>query len=106
MAAYLIADIDIRDAEAFETYRREVPATEKPFRGRYLARGGETKVLEGDWQPHRLVVIEFPDMNALMGWYNSPAYRPLIELRKRCANSRLIAVDGIPPEMAAALTAG
>jgi uncharacterized protein (DUF1330 family) len=105
MAAYLIADIDIRDAEAFETYRREVPATEKPFRGRYHARGGEAKVLEGDWKPHRLVIIEFPDMDALMGRYNSPAYQPLIALRKRCAHSRLIAVEGISQEMAAALAA-
>ena len=66
MAAYLIADVDVTDAAAFEEYRREVPETERRYRGRYLGRGGATKVLEGDWEPHRLVIIEFPDMASLM----------------------------------------
>ncbi|WP_080511738.1 DUF1330 domain-containing protein [Mesorhizobium japonicum] len=83
MAAYLIADVDIEDAPAFEEYRRDVPATEDG--GRYLGRGGATKVLEGDWEPHRLVIVEFPDMVSLMGWYNSPEYARLIEIRKHCA---------------------
>jgi uncharacterized protein (DUF1330 family) len=48
MAAYLIADVDITDAAVFEEYRREVPATEQRYGGRYLGRGGQTKVLEGD----------------------------------------------------------
>jgi uncharacterized protein (DUF1330 family) len=51
-----------------------VPATEQRHGGRYLGRGGATKVLEGDWEPHRLVIIEFPDMAALMAWYNSPSF--------------------------------
>ena len=95
MAAYLIADVDIKDAAMFEEYRRDVPATEERYGGRYLGRGGETKVLEGDWEPHRLVVIEFPDMASLMGWYNSPEYARLIEIRKRCASTRIIALEGI-----------
>ncbi|RWN46965.1 MAG: DUF1330 domain-containing protein [Mesorhizobium sp.] len=95
MAAYLIADVDVKDAAAFEEYRRDVPATEERYGGRYLGRGGATKVLEGDWEPHRLVIIEFPDMTSLMGWYNSPEYARLIEIRKRCANTRIIALEGI-----------
>ena len=95
MAAYLIADIDIADANAFEEYRRDVPASEKPFGGRYLARGGLTEVLEGDWDPHRLVIIEFPDMASLRAWYNSPEYIRLKAIREKCATARLIALDGI-----------
>ena len=95
MAAYLIADIDISDAEAFEEYRRDVPASEKPFGGRYLARGGLTELLEGDWNPHRLVIIEFPDMVSLRAWYDSPEYQRLKTIREKCAKSRLIALDGI-----------
>ncbi|TBC25579.1 DUF1330 domain-containing protein (plasmid) [Rhizobium ruizarguesonis] len=52
------------------------------FGGRYVGRGGKTITLEGDWRPNRLVIVEFPDMESLMAWYNSPEYAPLLELRK------------------------
>ena len=65
--------------------------------GRFLARGGAIEVLEGTWPPKRLVIIEFPDMAALKAFYESPAYRPLIELRNRTASSRLVAIEGSAP---------
>jgi uncharacterized protein (DUF1330 family) len=95
MAAYLIADVDITDAAVFDQYRREVPATEERYGGRYLARGGATKVFEGDWHPHRLVIIEFPDMASLSAWYDSPEYERLKEIRFRSARTRILAVEGI-----------
>jgi uncharacterized protein (DUF1330 family) len=95
MAAYLIADVDVFDAEAFEEYKRDVPATEQRYGGRYLGRGGAAKVLEGDWEPHRQVVVEFTDKAALMGWYNSPEYSRLKAIRERCARTRIIALEGI-----------
>ena len=95
MAAYLIADIDVADAAAYEEYKKEVPATEAPFGGRYLGRGGATQVLEGDWEPHRLVIIEFPDMQALLSWYQSPDYQRLKKIRERCARTRIIALEGL-----------
>jgi uncharacterized protein (DUF1330 family) len=95
MAAYLIADVDVTDVAMYEEYKREVPATEERYGGRYLGRGGATKVLEGDWEPHRLVIIEFPDMTSLLGWYNSPEYQRLKAIRERCARTRIIALEGI-----------
>ena len=95
MAAYLIADVDIRDPAAFEEYRREVPATEVRYGGRYLGRGGQTRVLEGDWQPHRLVILEFPDMDSLVAWYDSPEYARLRAIREKCATTRIIALEGV-----------
>ena len=95
MAAYLIADVDITDAAVFDQYRREVPATEERYGGHYLARGGATKVFEGDWHPHRLVIIEFPDMASLSAWYVSPEYERLKEIRFRSARTRILAVEGI-----------
>src|SRR3954468_5414102 len=92
MAAYLIADVDVTDGAAFEEYRREVLATEARYGGRYLGRGGGTKVLEGDWEPHSLVIVEFPDMASLMKWYNSPEYRRLKAIREGCAKTRIIAL--------------
>ncbi|MER9235725.1 DUF1330 domain-containing protein [Mesorhizobium sp. M0622] len=97
MAAYLIADVAITDAAVFEEYRREVPATEARYGGRYIARGGPTKVLEGDWEPHRLVIVEFPDMASLMAWYDSPEYGRLKAIRERSAKTRIIALEGMMP---------
>ncbi|WFP74865.1 DUF1330 domain-containing protein [Mesorhizobium sp. WSM4906] len=95
MAAYLIADVDITDMAVFDEYRREVPATEARYGGHYLARGGATKVLEGDWEPHRLVIIQFPDMSSLTAWYDSPEYGRLKEIRFRSARTRIIALEGV-----------
>lgn len=94
LAAYLIVDVEVTDAAAFEEYRQKVPAVDAQFGGTYLVRGGACRVLEGDWDPHRMVVIAFPDMATLNAWYDSPEYAPLKALRKRCTRSRLIAVEG------------
>ena len=94
MAAYLVADVEVLDAGAYEQYKKALPATLEPFGARYVARGGATDVLEGDWNPARLVIIEFPDMARLKAWYTSPAYRPLIALRQRSARARLLAIEG------------
>jgi len=98
MPAYIIADLEIHDAAMFEEYRREVPATERPYGGRYLARGGHAEVLEGDWKPNRLVIIEFPDMASLKAWYDSPEYARLKDIRLKSCTTRLMAVEGIPAE--------
>ncbi|WP_429807358.1 DUF1330 domain-containing protein [Ensifer sp. B1-9] len=95
MAAYLIADVEITDAAAFEQYIQEVPATEARYGGRYLGRGGATQVLEGDWEPHRLVIVEFPDMQALLSWYQSPDYQRLKTIRERCARTRIMTLEGV-----------
>lgn len=94
MPAYLIADIEITDPIGYEEYRKRVPPTLAAHGGRFLARGGTIEVLEGSWNPTRLVIIEFPSMAALKSWYGSPEYRPLIELRNRNARSHLFAVEG------------
>src|SRR5208283_2265357 len=93
MAAYLIAHIEIIEPVGYEEYRKRVPAIVSAHGGRFLARGGAIEVLEGTWSPKRLVIIEFPDMAALKAFYESPAYRPLIELRNRTATSRVLALE-------------
>jgi len=94
MAAYLIADVDVIDPDLYELYKKDLPATLEPYGARYVVRGGATEVLEGDWHPTRLVIIEFPDRARLRAWYASPAYRPLIALRQRSARARLLAIEG------------
>ena len=79
MADYLIVDIEVTDPEAFERYKRAVAPNLASFGARYLTRGGRTMVLEGEWSPRRLVILEFPSMARLEEWYRSPKGRiPII----------------------------
>lgn len=95
MPAYLIADIDVRDSEAYAEYRRLAPATIEKYGGRYLVRAGATEVLEGDHRPARLVVLEFPNMATLKRWYDSEEYRALKTLRQRVTSSMIFAAEGV-----------
>ncbi len=95
MAAYLIAEHQITIAAQFEEYRRQVAPMIERFGGRYLTRPNTHEVLDGSWQPNRVVVIEFPDMSTLRAWYRSPEYQSLIELRHGSAIDVLIALEGI-----------
>ncbi len=95
MAAYLIADIEITDPDAYQGYKNGVAATIGAYGGRYLTRGAGVSVLEGDWSPKRLVIVEFPTMAKLEAWYDCPEYRPLRDLRQQASVSRLIVQEGI-----------
>lgn len=95
MAAYVIADVEIIDSAGYEEYRAKVPATIAAHGGRYLARGGETEVLEGTWSPKRCVILEFPDMARVRAWWSSPEYQPLRAIRERTARSHLVVTEGL-----------
>ena len=94
MPAYLIADTHITDHKTYDEYKRRVAPTISKFGGRFLVRGGKHEVLEGNLQVERLVVIEFPSMEALKSWYGSPEYAPLLAMRQPAATDHLIAVEG------------
>jgi uncharacterized protein (DUF1330 family) len=94
MPAYLIADTQITDHQTYDEYKRNVALTVGKFGGRFLVRGGKHELLEGNWQAHRLVVIEFPSMEALKSWYSSPEYAPLLAMRQPAATVHLLAVQG------------
>jgi uncharacterized protein (DUF1330 family) len=96
MPALLIADIDVHDPEAYRAYREANPDIVNRFGGRYLSIGGETKVLEGDWQPRRTIIIEFPDMAALNAFYNSEEYAQLRPIRWASADARMVAIETLP----------
>ncbi len=95
MAVYLVADIDVHDAETYAEYSRRAQAT---FEGygevTYLVRGGEAEVLEGDWQPKRFFIIRFEDREKAMTWYNSQRYREVMKLRLASSTSNLFMVEG------------
>jgi len=95
MAAYLVASLEINDNAGFEEYREQVPPVIAAYGGRYLVRGGATEVLEGTWPPRRSVILEFPNMDALKAFWESPEYRPLRAMRERCASSSIAAISGV-----------
>ena len=87
MAAYLVVEHVITDAQKFEEYRVKVGPMIAKYGGRYLTKGASHRMPEGGhWKPERMVIIEFPDMAAIEAWYNSAEYQPLIALRKTCTS--------------------
>jgi uncharacterized protein (DUF1330 family) len=95
MPAYFVVDIDVTDPAAFEEYRKGVPATIAQYGGRYVVRGGKMETLEGNWQPKRMVVLEFPSVEAAKRWYHSPEYKPLLALRMKASKGSLVLVEGV-----------
>ena len=95
MAAYVIAEIDIFDPATFEQYRsKDGPSIEK-YGGSFIVRGGTTEKVEGHWDPKRVVIIEFANMERARQWYQSPEYHEVINLRHQSAHTNLIFVEGL-----------
>lgn len=95
MTAYVIADVAITDPVAYEDYKQMVPATLAAFGGKFVARGGQVEVLEGEWRPNRLVIIEFGSVEQARAWWASEEYRAAKELRQRTSIGSLVAVEGL-----------
>ena len=95
MSVYLISNVTVRDASAFETYRTRAAASINAFGGRYLVRGGDISVLEGQPSSSAIVVVEFPDAATAQRWYASPEYAVALEVRDQALVRSLILVDGV-----------
>lgn len=96
MAAHVIVDVRITDSAKFEEYRKLVPATLSPYGGEFLARGGRIEMLEGGWNPKRIVVIEFPTLERAKAWWASEEYRVPKAMRMASAETRMILVESLP----------
>jgi uncharacterized protein (DUF1330 family) len=100
VSAYLISEVEILDAEAWENYRTRAAPAIAQFGGRYLVRGAGADVVEADWPekepPHQTVIVaEFPSMKALTDWYASPQYAEAFAFRAAAVKRRMIFVAGI-----------
>jgi uncharacterized protein (DUF1330 family) len=96
MAAYVIADIvEISDPVQYEDYKKMVPASIAAYGGRFIARGGRTEALEGDWRPGRLVIIEFENAERAKAWWASEEYGAVKALRQRVSTGSLVVIEGI-----------
>jgi uncharacterized protein (DUF1330 family) len=94
MPAYVIVETDIHDPEQYERYKAASPEAVAAGGGRFVARGGELAVLEGDWHPSRIVILEFPDLETAKRWYESEVYQEAKKLREGAAKLRIVAVEG------------
>jgi uncharacterized protein (DUF1330 family) len=87
--AYVVGHITVKDADLWAEYRSRVPQTLVPWGGELVFRGTQTAVLAGDSPHPDIVVIRFPSIAAVSGWFSSPAYQALIPLRERAADMAL-----------------
>ncbi len=95
MPAYVIVETDIHDPDQYERYKAASPGAVAAGDGRFVVRGGELAVLEGDWHPKRLVLLEFENLDAAKRWYASDVYQEARRLREGAANLTMVAVQGI-----------
>ena len=95
MAAYVISEVEVRDAAAMELYRTLAARSIAQYGGRYLVRGGAAELVEGGPAPKTLVIVEFISMARAREWYASAEYLEALQLRRTALERRLVFVEGI-----------
>ncbi len=95
MAAFVIVEVSVQDHKEYEEYKKLTPATLAAYDGKFVVRGGQTETLEGEWQPDRIVVLEFPTVERAKEWWNSEIYTKAKEIRQRTAMTKMIVVQGV-----------
>ncbi|AUP80549.1 DUF1330 domain-containing protein [Flavivirga eckloniae] len=95
MPAYAILDLKVFNKEKLQEYKNVAPEIIKKFGGKIIIRGGESNTVEGNWNPERIVMIEFPNYETANNWWNSDEYKIATELRKKGADTNVIIVDGV-----------
>ncbi|MBT4684825.1 MAG: DUF1330 domain-containing protein [Candidatus Marinimicrobia bacterium] len=99
MAAYLIANIDVQDSTKYKEYIKLTPPIVQKFGGKFLIRGGDYEICEGEWQPKRIIMIQFKSMEKAKEFYHSIEYKKILQIRQDSSYSDLVLVDGISPEI-------
>ncbi len=95
MAAYLIFDVDVTDPPATDDYAKLAGESLAPFQSRKIICCGMVEVLEGDWKPKFLAMLEFESNEQARQWYNSPAYTKAKDILHRAASSNVILIEGV-----------
>jgi len=91
----VVFDVEIRDMSRYQDFMKQVKPALDAAGARYLARGGTHKVYEGDWEPRRIVILEFPSIATWEEFYNGPVYQGLKSIRDECSSARLVGVEGL-----------
>lgn len=94
MPAYIVVEVNVHNPAEYENYKKLTPGSLKNYQGKFIVRGGKTETLEGDWNPQRFVMLEFPTVTLAKAWWASKEYAPAKALRQRTASSKMIVVEG------------
>ncbi|MBL8062354.1 MAG: DUF1330 domain-containing protein [Anaerolineales bacterium] len=95
MTAFVIVDIEVTDPQGYEDYKRLAPPAVALYGGKYVARGGHTETLEGDWSPKRLVILQFDSVERAKAWVDSEEYSEARALRHKYARSQMVVIEGV-----------
>ena len=95
MAAFVVVEVDVHDKDLYKTYTQLTPASIASYQGKFIARGGDTIVLEGDWQPKRIVLLEFPSVAIANSWWHSEDYTKARAIRQKAASTKMIIIEGV-----------
>ena len=95
MSAYVVAEIEVDNPEGYEEYKKLAPPPIAAYGGKYISRGGIAENLEGDWQPNRIVILEFESVEKAKQWLDSEEYREAKSLRHKYATTNMIVVEGV-----------
>lgn len=94
MPVYMIIDVEVTDPEGYAEYVERVRPVVEKFGGKYLARGGKVTALGGDWNPERIILLEFPSGGDIERCLSSPEYAPLAKIRAKSTKGKAIIVEG------------
>ena len=95
MTAFVIFDVEVTNPVDYEGYKQLAAPTVALYGGKYVARGGHTETLEGDWTPKRLVILQFESVERAKAWLNSPEYAEARALRHKYAKSEMVVIEGV-----------
>ena len=96
MAAYVISEVEVRDDNSIESYRRLAAQSIAQYGGRYRVRGGAAELVEGRPPLKTFVIVEFSSMVRAREWYASAEYAEALKVRQTALERRLIFVEGLP----------
>ena len=94
MKAYLVLDLSVKDFGGFKKYIAEIPAFIAKHSGKYIVQGVQPTIIEGDWKPERMVIIEFPERENANAFLSDPEIKHLFKIRHDTTKSKLVVVDG------------
>ncbi|HVG14150.1 MAG TPA: DUF1330 domain-containing protein [Chitinophagaceae bacterium] len=94
MPAYILVDVSIHEPDEYEQYKKLTPASIAAYDGKFIVRGGGAEMLEGAWNPGRIVIVEFPSVERAKEWWHSPEYAEAKAIRQRTAETKMLVVEG------------
>ena len=95
MAAYVIVDVEITDADLYGQFMKQVTGTVESHGGQFVTRGGSLEVVLGNWSPKRVAILQFDSLDQARGWLNSPEYTALDDIRSKSSNINMVIVEGL-----------